>query len=132
MGDSYSTASAQYNDAEGTIAVDWHEIQSNIHYWYRRLNGPGTHWPIAMSIYSGESGYVSVTVLAVERNADMKDFEGVQRYLADAERGEEIPVKEVRGQIPLDEIFSKMKRCHILLFQQGFHDLNLTLRGTGN
>lgn len=130
MSEIRSVASVSYDDAKGTIAVDWHLTQSNLKYWYERFDGPDNHWPVAMEIFIGEHDYVVVHVYAVEQNADMKEFENVREYLANQKKKGTIPVKRVGGEVTLSEVFTTMKRCDIMLFAQGFHDLNLTLEVT--
>lgn len=103
-------ASVQYGDLKGEVACDGFggpflsELASDI-------DLDDTYFPLSLSVYRGESGFLSIYVYACNKDKVGKDIDEIKDY---GRKNGSIPVKRFEYTGSIDNLLKKIKRLDIL------------------
>lgn len=111
------TASTQYSDLVGTIALDGYSGS-----FLRPLASqavPAGYVPVGLELWTQEPGTpgtgsasMSVTLFAVEASVVGADPDAIRAFAA---KNQTVPVRRFEVALPFTEVVALMKRCHIVV-----------------
>jgi len=112
-------ATVQYNDLEGTVAIDWHDSINGLNdFALSQAIDLQDYIPVGVSVFLGESrgselDTASVSIFAVDPTHIGRDFEEI-RFFVKSNKGI-LPCKRFRFEISLPELLKFFKRFNLNL-----------------
>jgi hypothetical protein len=104
-------ASTQYQDAEGTVAIDW-PGGTEIHDFVQDCGiDTDRFFPVAIEVYNSE-GFESVSIYAVDCQIAGRTADDIIKY--GRSHGGTLPVKKFRTEASLADIIKRTKRFSLV------------------
>lgn len=104
-------ASTQYQDAEGSVAIDW-PSGIEIHDLAKDLGiDTGRYFPVAIEVYNGE-GFESVHIYAVDRQIAGETADDIIKY--GRSHGGTLPVRKFHTDASLSDLVKRTKRFSLI------------------
>lgn len=111
-------ASTQYDDAKGTVSIDWHG-GTEIHDWAKDIGVPENYFALGVSLWLGEmhpqmAGHdqpFSVTIYAADK---AEVGESAEEIISFAKEHGEVPVREFNGEVFVKDLSKYIKRFELV------------------
>jgi len=105
-------ASTQYQDAEGTVAIDW-PSGTEIHDFAKDLGiDTARYFPVAIEVYNSE-GFESMSMYAVDRRVAGQTADDIIKY--GRSHGGTLPVRKLHTDASLSDLIKRTKRLSLVV-----------------
>jgi len=107
-------ASVQYNDMKGTAALDG-QMGGGMHGLAEQASMPKEYFPVAMSVYFGETDSFYLSIYACSKSKYGNDMDTIMKHNS-------LELKKFDIEITKEEFFKSLKRFDIKLIDKTLID----------